>query len=48
MNNMFEMINTIQILYYLPIIDMPFPTMVKLVYSFAGSSNIDIPIPYTQ
>ena len=48
MNEVFQLINTLQILYYLPLIDVKFPTIVKKFLSSLNLADLNITISFVE
>ena len=47
-NEIFQLINTLQILYYLPLIDVKFPGIVKTFLSSLNMADLKITIPFVE
>ena len=46
MGQMFELINTMQILYYLPLISVDFTVILEILFQIFGFAFFNIQIPY--
>jgi len=45
LGEMFELLNTLQIIYFMPLLNFQYPPIVELIISFLSFVTVDFPVP---